>query len=101
MTALFALAIHPPAHAAEFSPHSQHAWIAKHKTPNGVSCCDSTDCFVLEPSSVVERHDGYYLLEFGEVVPFGERKASEDGRFYRCQWPDRRRRCFFAPYSGS
>ena len=90
-----------PASSAEFSPHNEHAWIGKHRTSNGVSCCDHTDCFVLEPGSVIERGDGYFLLEFNEVVPYGERKASEDGRFYRCQWPDKRRRCFFAPYSGS
>ncbi len=98
---MFNLGLASIARPAEFSPHHEHAWIGKHKTRSGASCCDHTDCFVLEPGNVVEKPDGYYLLEFDELVPHTDRKVSEDGRFYRCQWPNKRRRCFFAPNTGS
>ncbi len=75
------------ARAAEFSPHHEHAWIGKHKTKSGVSCCDHTDCFVPDPREVVEKPDGYQLREFNEIVPHEDRKVSEDGRFYPASGP--------------
>lgn len=89
---------------AEFSPHYEHAWIEKHRNRHGQMCCNRSDCFVLTPALVIElpQGGGYSLQEYhGEIVPREDVLASEDGKFYRCQWPDGRRRCFFAPFGAS
>jgi hypothetical protein len=76
------------------------AWISNgHFTSpiDGSHCCGPADCFLVPSEEVSERHGGYYLKAFDEVVPFAEVQASRDGSFWRCKRPDGSRRCFFAP----
>lgn len=73
------------------------SWINRGGYKNGVGewCCGEGDCFIVVP--VRTERNGYYVLAYGEVVPFSEALPSPDGKFWRCKKPDGSRRCFFAP----
>ena len=73
-------------------------WIQRggHRNAAGEWCCGEGDCFALPPEHVKTSSRGYVL--FGsETVPYGEAQPSPDGGYWRCQRPDKSRRCFFAP----
>lgn len=73
------------------------SWINTGRFKNGAGeyCCGEGDCFIVVP--VRTERSGYYILAYGETVPFSEAQPSPDGKFWRCKKPDGSRRCFFAP----
>jgi hypothetical protein len=64
-------------------------------------CCGESDCGALDPQFIVRTEDGFYLMTTGETIPNDRVLVSEDGRFWRCHYPDGSTRCFFAPFQGS
>jgi hypothetical protein len=77
-------------------------WInhGAYKAPTGEHCCGDNDCRALGPEEVKITPRGYVLTN-GELVPFAEAQASEDGEYWRCKRFDGSRRCFFAPQPSS
>jgi hypothetical protein len=91
-----------------FGARAHESWISRggHRNGAGEWCCGVGDCFVVPKEHVFETRDGYVLVfgpvlgagpAYHELVPFAEAQPSPDGEFWRCQRPDRSRRCFFAP----
>lgn len=80
------------------------AWIDRSNNKKGERCCDSgKDCWSLAPERVKPTEGGVNVtLDDGETmfVPGREIMPSEDGKYWLCVWGGKRR-CFFAPYSGS
>lgn len=89
----------------EMAQAEEGSWIARegHKNANGESCCGKNDCEKIEADAVRERRDGFLVFYvFGtdvkvEIVPHVEAKTSKDGHYWRCRYPDGKRRCFFVP----
>jgi hypothetical protein len=94
--------------------HNDADWIAKGGYTNkiGGSCCGERDCEIVrnvtaEPGGYRVHHRTWsyslgpsgtpYERDIDEVVPYSETQRSEDGKFWRCKFPDGERRCFFAP----
>jgi len=90
------LALASPAAAHDF-------WInhGNYSSPEGVHCCGDNDCFVVPANDMQSTPRGWLIKSLGEVVPFSEAQASEDGAFWRCKRYDGSRRCFFAPQPSS
>ena len=83
--------------------HDEFDWIRSGKflSPvDGSHCCGEQDCRFV-PEEGVSEIKGGYMLRTGEFVPYAEVNPSRDGRFWRCHFPDGRRRCFFGPPMGS
>lgn len=83
--------------------HDDAQWIqegAFTSPVDGSRCCGPRDCHSI-PEDAVTRLKGGYLLSGGEYIPEVEAQPSRDGMFWRCSFPDNRRRCFFAPPEGS
>lgn len=64
-------------------------------------CCGEKDCPTIDKADMKETLAGWLIVPTGEVVPYAETYASEDGLFYRCHMPTGERRCFFAPETSS
>jgi hypothetical protein len=103
----------------------------KYKSVTGnIECCGKGDCGRLDDDAVrygkagVEVHgtatffigrdpNSWMRLRIDEVIPYNEVQPSEDGKFWRCQWPGPQqtggvmygttphRTCFFGPPPGS
>jgi hypothetical protein len=95
--------------------HSDADWIAKggYQGKTGGSCCGPQDCEIVH--NVTAERSGYHVRhktwsyqagpmgppferDINEIVPYEEATPSEDGRYWRCKYPDGSRRCFFAPH---
>jgi hypothetical protein len=88
-------------------------WISRGQLKNGAGewCCGEGDCAVMDSGAVAAKGYGYSIYGHGtitskgvpsrvfidEIVPLNEAQPSPDGHFWRCQRPDKSRRCFFAP----
>ena len=84
------------------------SWISRggHRNAAGEWCCGEGDCFATPGDRIVVTANGYAIVTQTasgsastpvEVVPFSEAQPSPDGQYWRCQRPDKSRRCFFAP----
>src|SRR5437016_9134581 len=82
------------------------SWISRggHRNAAGEWCCGEGDCFAISGDRVVVTANGYAIVTQTasgsastpvEVVPFSEAQPSPDGQYWRCQRPDKSRRCFF------
>jgi len=63
------------------------------------ACCSERDCAPLAAERVRAGAAGWELPG-GVVVPYGQAKASPDGRFHWCRRPSGALICFFAPAMG-
>lgn len=88
-------------------------WISRGGLRNqaGEWCCGEGDCAVMDKGAVQAKAYGYVIYGHGtitskgepvrvfieEIVPLAEAQPSPDGDYWRCQRPDKSRRCFFAP----
>ena len=85
--------------------HDATDWIARggYKSLIGELCCGERDCAALEDGDVKITAAGYFIVSLKETVPFHETlplPAEGGGRYWRCYWGGKRK-CFFAPTSGS
>jgi hypothetical protein len=89
---------------ADQQHRAQHDfWInnSKYTSPrDGSHCCGEDDCKMI-PRDQVRATPAGYRLPSGEVVPYAEAQPSEDGEFWRCEYYDGSRRCFFSPFPGA
>jgi hypothetical protein len=89
-------------------PHS-----ARSGMPYDPWCCNSTDCAEIAGVAVTEVRGGYRVtLRRGQhpmvksesvthFVALKDARASDDGRFHACLYPDEHTmRCFYAPPGG-
>jgi hypothetical protein len=78
-------------------------WIqwGDYRNSRGIGYCGPRDCEELADDEVVFTREGYWLIRFVELMPFGEATPSEDGHAWRCHDPAGRRRCFFVKYGPS
>lgn len=82
--------------ALAFAHDEQHAgmsgeWIGKLALKDPIwkySCCGNNDCASLPEGSVVDRIQGVFLHETGEVIPQSRviRMATPDGYWWRCRF---------------
>lgn len=75
-------------------------WIpqGQYRSRDGILCCHPfRDCQPVTPAVTPQG----YVLDNGEVVPFGQVYPSEDRKHWLCTKPDGTRRCLFAPVGGS
>ena len=88
--ALISLSLVTPAH---------DSWISANgfRSPANAWCCGDNDCFVSKGVKETSLPTVGYRLPDGEFVPLSETLPSMDGQFWRCQEPNGKRRCFFAP----
>lgn len=84
------------------SGHGEYAWIEGYTNKLGQSCCGKYDCASVDGALVRESRAGFHVLDKKRMlfVPRGEAHVSEDGRYWRCVYPDGRTRCFFYPLRG-
>jgi hypothetical protein len=68
---------------------------------DGTHCCGEGDCFEFPAEDVGAQPGGWFIKSLGELVPYSDTQASEDGKFWRCKKSDGTRRCFFAPAPSS
>lgn len=68
---------------------------------NQEHCCGKNDCFEYQADDVAGTAAGWLIKSLGELVPYSDTQASEDGKFWRCKRYDGSRRCFFAPAPAS
>lgn len=68
---------------------------------DGTHCCGNNDCFEYTPEEMSAESGGWLVKPLGELVPYSDTQASEDGKFWRCKKSDGSRRCFFAPQPSS
>jgi hypothetical protein len=60
------------------------------------ACCSGGDCAPIAGTRVRAMISGY-VVDGRHIIPYGEVKTSQDGRFHAC-WPKPDQlRCFFAP----
>jgi hypothetical protein len=94
------------------------SWISRGGLRNGAGewCCGEGDCAVMDIGAVQAKPYGYVIYGRGtigdgpgairtqiidEIIPTPEAQPSPDGQYWRCQRPDKSRRCFFFPPPGS
>lgn len=90
------------------------SWISRGGLRNaaGEWCCGEGDCALMDKGAVQAKPYGYVIYGHGtigegagairtplidEIVPVSEAQPSPDGKYWRCQRPDKTRRCFFFP----
>jgi hypothetical protein len=95
------------------------SWISRGglRNPAGEWCCGEGDCALLDGTAIHATPAGYVIRGYGtlqfsdpknatrewieDTIPFSQAQPSPDGAYWRCQRPDKSRRCFFAPPPGS
>lgn len=60
-----------------------------HEAPSGwrypVSCCGLRDCAPLPANALEPTPDGWRIIATGEVIPYGQVRASGDNQNHRCR----------------
>lgn len=81
--------------------HESAAWIqqGQYKNAIGELCCGERDCAEVPAEDVQVVPGGYLIKSINEFIPHREALPSPGG-YWRCYWGGKRK-CFFAPFSGS